>query len=171
MSRRTVTALAIAAATAVTVLPPGHSSVFAQPSAPSVEEMVRALTPQARTRSLGGATRNLQPMLDLTIHFDFDSASIRAESKKPLQDLAQALQDGRLASFRFRVEGHTDGKGTAKYNDELSARRAQAVTEFLALNGMPANRLEAQGKGFSQLLNRAHPDAAENRRVRIVTVD
>jgi outer membrane protein OmpA-like peptidoglycan-associated protein len=69
------------------------------------------------------------------------------------------------------VEGHTDGKGTAKYNDELSTRRAQAVAEFLATQGVAATRLEAQGKGFAELLNKDRPDAAENRRVRIVTVD
>jgi outer membrane protein OmpA-like peptidoglycan-associated protein len=135
----------VASAFALPLLAP--ATAFAQPATPGVEDMVRALTPQARTRSLAGSTRNLQPMLDLTVHFDFDSATIRAESKKPLQDLAQALQDGRLSSFRFQVEGHTDAQGTAAYNDSL----------------------QPVGKGFRELLDTADPKSAKNRRVRILT--
>jgi OOP family OmpA-OmpF porin len=149
--------------------------VQAAPQAPiknaTVDDFVNQLAPPALTRSL---SRNIVPQkrqIDLVVNFDFDSAKLQAASRPLLENLAQAMNTERMGAIRFRVEGHTDGKGTAKYNDELSARRAQAVAEFLALNGVPATRLEAQGKGFSELLNRAHPDAAENRRVRIVTVD
>jgi outer membrane protein OmpA-like peptidoglycan-associated protein len=69
------------------------------------------------------------------------------------------------------VEGHTDAKGSAKYNDELSSRRAQAVAEFLASQGVAVERIQSQGKGFTQLLNPQQPEAAENRRVRIVAID
>jgi outer membrane protein OmpA-like peptidoglycan-associated protein len=68
------------------------------------------------------------------------------------------------------VEGHTDAKGSARYNEELSARRARSVVEFLQGKGVSVERLQAQGKGFSELLNKEQPEAAENRRVRIVTV-
>ena len=105
------------------------------------------------------------------VNFDFDSAKLQSNSRPLLENLARAMNNERLAAIRFKVEGHTDGKGTARYNDELSARRAQAVAEFLASHGVGASRLEAQGKGFSELLNKERPDAAENRRVRIVTVD
>jgi outer membrane protein OmpA-like peptidoglycan-associated protein len=37
--------------------------------------------------------------------------------------------------------------------------------------GVAGARLETQGKGFSELLVPGRPEAAENRRVRIVTVD
>ena len=169
MNRRALVALAATAARACALPLLAPATAFAQPAAPGVEDMVRALTPQARTRSLAGSTRNLQPMLDLTIHFDFDSATIRAESKKPLQDLAQALQDGRLSSFRFQVEGHTDAQGTAAYNDSLSERRAQAVVGFLSAEGVGVERLQPVGKGFRELLDTADPKSAKNRRVRILT--
>lgn len=169
MNRRALMALAATAASACALPLLAPAAAFAQPATPGVEDMVRALTPQARTRSLAGSTRNLQPMLDLTIHFDFDSATIRADSKKPLQDLAQALQDGRLSSFRFQVEGHTDAQGTAAYNDSLSERRAQAVVGFLSAEGAGAERLQPVGKGFRELLDTADPKSAKNRRVRILT--
>ena len=145
------------------------SLVLAQQAPLKVEEMVRALTPPPMTRSLGATTRNLQPSLDLTIQFDLDSATIREESKKPLLDLATALKDGRLDSFKFQVEGHTDSRGTAAHNDALSARRAESVVSFLSSEGVVANRLVAVGKGFREPIDSLDTKAAINRRVRIVT--
>jgi outer membrane protein OmpA-like peptidoglycan-associated protein len=143
---------------------------IAQSTPLNVEEMVRALTPPpAKTRSLGVQTRNLQPSLDLTIHFDLDSSVIREESKKPLQDLATALRDGRLGSFKFQVEGHTDSRGSAAYNEALSARRAESVAIFLSTEGVAPDRLVAVGKGFREPLDAVDTKAAINRRVRIVT--
>jgi OOP family OmpA-OmpF porin len=107
--------------------------------------------------------------LDLTIQFDLDSATIREESKKPLQDLSRALKDGRLDSFKFQVEGHTDSRGTAAYNDALSARRAESVVTFLNSEGVATNRLVAVGKGFREPVDSVDLKAAINRRVRIVT--
>lgn len=143
--------------------------VIAQSTPLNVEEMVRALTPPAKTRSLGITPRNLQPSIDLTIQFDLDSSVIREESKKPLQDLATALRDGRLGSFKFQVEGHTDSRGTAAYNEALSARRAESVANFLSTEGVELARLVPVGKGFSEPINTIDTKAAINRRVRIVT--
>jgi len=143
--------------------------VIAQSTPLNVEEMVRALSPPAKTRSLGAPTRNLQPSLDLTIHFDLDSAVIREESKKPLQDLATALKDGRLGSFKFQVEGHTDSRGTAAYNEALSARRAESVATYLSTEGVAPDRLVSVGKGFREPVDTIDTKAAINRRVRIVT--
>jgi OOP family OmpA-OmpF porin len=142
--------------------------VIAQNNILNVEEMVQALTSPAKTRSLGATTRNLQPTLDLTIHFDLDSATIREESKKPLQDLAAALKDERLGSFKFQVEGHTDSRGAAAYNDALSARRAGSVAAFLNFEGVAPERLVAVGKGFREPIDSVDTKAAINRRVRIV---
>jgi outer membrane protein OmpA-like peptidoglycan-associated protein len=142
---------------------------IAQNTPLNVEEMVRALTPPAKTRSLGAPTRNLQPSLDLTIQFDLDSAVIREESKKPLQDLATALKDGRLGSFKFQVEGHTDSRGTAAYNEALSARRAESVATYLSTEGVAPDRLVSVGKGFREPVDTIDTKAAINRRVRILT--
>jgi len=119
-------------------------------------------------------TRNLEPVpakVDLTIHFDFNSNKLQDRSKPQLDDLAAAMKTERLGELKFRVEGHTDAKGTATYNEALSRRRADAVVSYLTQRGIDTARLQPQGKGFTELLNAAEPFSASNRRVSIVTVD
>lgn len=142
---------------------------IAQSTTINVEDIVRALTPPAKTRSLMASNRNLQPSLDLTIHFDLDSAVIREESKKLLRDLATALKDERLGSLKFQVEGHTDSRGTAAHNEQLSTRRAESVAIYLSTQGVSPVRLISVGKGFREPIDTLDTTAAINRRVRILT--
>jgi outer membrane protein OmpA-like peptidoglycan-associated protein len=116
-------------------------------------------------------TLSARPSLTLLIQFDFDSAKVRAKSQQALANLSQALQSSDLVHSKFAVEGHTDAKGSANYNQKLSEARAQAVREFLTAQGVSPQRLLAAGKGASELANSASPLAHENRRVRIVNLD
>ncbi len=164
---------------------------FAQTAAPSTEQMIRQLkAPQTRSLrnlSVEATSTSAQPAneatpilavspasrpsLSLLIQFDFNSASIRTESQQALSNLAQALQSVELQNSNFAVEGHTDAKGKADYNQKLSQQRAQAVRDFLKNQGVAEGRLMAAGKGATELANRDQPFAAENRRVRIVNLD
>jgi outer membrane protein OmpA-like peptidoglycan-associated protein len=137
----------------------------------SVEAIVEKLSPAPKTR---GLTRNLVPTptkVDLTIHFDFNSNKLQDQSKPQLDNLAAAMRTERLSELKFRVEGHTDAKGTAAYNEALSKRRADAVVSYLSQQGIDTARLQPEGKGFRELSNTAEPLSALNRRVSIVTVD
>ena len=109
--------------------------------------------------------------MSLLIQFDFNSVKVKPESQQALSNLAQALQSKELVDSKFAVEGHTDAKGRADYNLKLSQQRADAVRAFLASNGVVDARLQAVGKGSSELANTADPLAAENRRVRIVNLN
>ena len=146
--------------------------VSAQPRADaSVEEIVQALTPQPKTRSLGRNMKVEPAKIDLTINFDFDSAKLKEESKPQLERLAQALRTERLAALKFQIEGHTDAQGTAAYNDALSTRRAATVVSFLTQSGVETERLQSVGKGFTDLLEPSDPKSPKNRRVRILTLE
>jgi OOP family OmpA-OmpF porin len=81
-----------------------------------------------------------------------------------------ALSAEELSAFRFSVEGHTDSVGSAEYNDGLSQRRAVAVERFLANSGVPAERLEAVGRGeFDPVaLNDNSTGRRRNRRVELI---
>ena len=128
---------------------------------------------QMRTRSL----RNLQveqlppPSISLTIQFDFNSSKVSASSASQLDQLAKALKSDDLATLSFRIEGHTDGKGSADYNLSLSQMRADAVKKYLLRSGVTQARLETEGMGDKDLVNKEDKFAAENRRVRIVTLN
>lgn len=156
-----------------------------QPGSPSTVTNAQSLnktnpggpnSPAAATGSIQDPAKQLQSppglnnagaMVDLTIQFAFDSATILEESKGLLERLAKALNAPQLQSLRFVVEGHTDGVGNKTYNDQLSARRAQSVVDFLVTQGVSVNRLRSTGKGFAELLYPQDPKAAANRRVRI----
>lgn len=136
----------------------------------SPRELIDKLSPPASsTRSL----RNLTPQpvtVDLSVQFDFDSARLLPASQPLLENLASAMNSERLAQLHFQVEGHTDAKGRADYNLQLSKRRAQAVVDFLTQHRVDAARLQAQGKGATELLMPERPEASENRRVRITVL-
>ena len=72
------------------------------------------------------------PRINLTVNFEFDSASLTNDGILTLQALGEALKDPRLRNMRFQIAGHTDLRGTAAYNLDLSQRRAFMVAEFLA---------------------------------------
>ena len=153
-----------------------QSPLHAQ-TTPSAADMVEQLKTQPpHTRSLRNLTiessaPEAKPSLSLLIQFDFNSARVKPESQQALSNLAQALQSKELAVAKFAVEGHTDAKGRADYNLKLSQQRADAVRAFLASNGVVDARLQAVGKGATELANAADPQAAENRRVRIVNLN
>lgn len=137
---------------------------LAPPAPPSTTRGLRNLVPQAQTPA---APRQV----DLVVSFDFDSAELSEESRQLIDRLSQALLSERLSASRFRVEGHTDAKGAAAYNQTLSQRRAQAVVARLASHGVAAERMQAVGMGFEMPLLKDKPFAAENRRVRIVAME
>ena len=137
----------------------------------SVDQLVEQLAgpEQPKTRSL----RNLKPeprSIDLVIQFDFDSAKLQENSKPLLDNLVAAMKNDRLMSVRFKVEGHTDAKGSEAYNQNLSMRRAESVVSYMAEKGIDKERMEGIGRGFSDLLYPDKPQAMENRRVRITTL-
>jgi outer membrane protein OmpA-like peptidoglycan-associated protein len=133
-------------------------------------ELIERLQPTpALTRSL----RNLRPeprSVDLAVQFDFDSAALSPTSRALLGNLAQAMNADQLKGVAFRIEGHTDAKGSEGYNQKLSMRRAEAVTADLVERGVEASRLAPEGLGARSLLLPTQPFAAANRRVRIVAV-
>lgn len=112
-----------------------------------------------------------QKAVSLQVQFNYNSAELTEASKQKLAVVASALNSPKLAHYKFRIEGHTDAVGSAKFNLGLSKRRAQSVANHLSEEyAVQPNRLRAIGKGMSELANPADPKASENRRVVIVNV-
>lgn len=80
------------------------------------------------------------------IHFDFDQAVLKPESRSALQEIAALLTEN--PELRVYIVGHTDNAGTYEHNLELSRRRATAVVEALAGEfGIDGGRLMPVGVG------------------------
>jgi len=101
---------------------------------------------------------------DLVVKFKYNSDVLEQEAKVNLDEFAKALGDPRLASSNFLVEGHTDARGSANYNLDLSQRRAQSVVRYLKERGVDTAKLIAKGYGQSKPIV---PDrfSGDNRRV------
>jgi OmpA-OmpF porin, OOP family len=111
-----------------------------------------------------------KPSASLLITFETNSAELTAAAKQQLDVVAAALKNDRLAEYSFNVEGHADPRGLAEANLVLSQQRAESVRAYLvSSHNIAAERLKAEGKGDTDLLNRKVPAAPENRRVTIVT--
>ncbi len=106
------------------------------------------------------------------ILFDFDKATIRADSKATLDEIAKFLKAN--TSIKVVVAGHTDAKGAFDYNVDLSRRRAIAVVDALVKDyGIAASRLQAFGVGMASPVasNDNEAGQAKNRRVELVKMN
>jgi outer membrane protein OmpA-like peptidoglycan-associated protein len=159
---------------------------------PTADQIVKSLMPTSTV----GATRGIRiapaapmattpaaaaahaqppaaPAVSLTVEFATGSADLTPNATRVLDSLGKALTDQALASYRFRIEGHTDTVGSRDFNKELSDRRAVAVVDYLANNfHVDRARVQAVGMGKDGLLV-ATPDQTpepRNRRVQVVNI-
>jgi outer membrane protein OmpA-like peptidoglycan-associated protein len=158
--------------------PPAVTRGMTAPEAKPVSEKDRAFIKSLRhrTRSLTfDEKERVAEMskdwkkIDLEIYFDYNSARISSESEPQLDQLGEALRNPRLSSATVVVAGHTDAKGSEKYNEGLSDRRADAVKRYLIDKlKVPEENLTTAGYGKRHLKNPDEPFAPENRRVQIL---
>jgi OmpA-OmpF porin, OOP family len=137
---------------------------------PSQAIVTRSLRVRPSGSSAVAAPPARKPSASLLITFETNSAELTAAAKQQLDVVGAALKNDRLAEYNFSVEGHADPRGNAAANMVLSRERAESVRAYLvSTHGIAGQRLNAEGKGDLELLNRAVPAAPENRRVTIVT--
>ena len=105
------------------------------------------------------------------ILFDFNKATLRRDVEFNLVKIATILNQ--FGEMNVLVEGHTDAIGTDEYNLALSQKRAQAVSDFLASQGVAAKRLSWEGYGKTRPVadNDTDEGRQKNRRVDLVIQD
>ncbi|HSB60130.1 MAG TPA: OmpA family protein [Vicinamibacteria bacterium] len=103
-----------------------------------------------------------------SVLFDFDSARIRPDAERTLQEVAAVVKG--LAARPVRVEGHTDSVASDDYNQKLSERRAEAVRAWLAAHGAEKARLTTRGHGETKPVadNGSADGRQKNRRVEVI---
>ncbi len=100
------------------------------------------------------------------VNFHHDSAELTRDSLFILNRLSVTLL--KHPDLNLEIAGHTDAKGSQKYNLELSQRRAESVLKYLRQQGV-SSPLIAQGYGKSRPLADNHTETgrAKNRRVEL----
>ena len=86
------------------------------------------------------------------IYYDLDKWFIRPDAAKELDKLVKVLKDN--PTLEIELSSHTDCRATAKYNQQLSSKRAEAAVNYIASQGVDAKRMIAAGYGESRLVNK-----------------
>ncbi len=101
------------------------------------------------------------------LRFEYRAAKITAQHDLTLGQVVSLMRDPRCADLRIEVEGHTDFRGTHRYNQLLSELRAERVVRALARSGVDAKRLHAVGRSESSPTDPARTATARARNRRV----
>ena len=112
--------------------------------------------------------------LVLHVNFDFDKSTVRQADVADLQKAIDFVK--KYPGYEISIEGHTDSRGSDKYNQALSERRAAAVKEYLLKHGMiDTHKDNIKTKGFGEskpvATNATDEGRFENRRVEILVLE
>ncbi|HRI01452.1 MAG TPA: thrombospondin type 3 repeat-containing protein [Saprospiraceae bacterium] len=82
------------------------------------------------------------------VQFDLGKSTLKQESFKILDKIAIILK--KYDAYNLAIGGHTDNTGSAKFNLDLSERRAKVCYEYLISKGVSQSRLSYAGYGATQ---------------------
>lgn len=88
------------------------------------------------------------------IYYDFDKYEIRPDAARILDELVAIMRT--YPDIKIMLTAHTDSRGTNKYNQRLSRKRAEYATWYLLKKGINKNRLTYHGYGESQIRNQCN---------------
>jgi len=94
------------------------------------------------------------------IYFDYNMWYIRKESKVVLSRVVTLMN--KYPGMVIEIGSHTDSRGNAKFNEDLSQKRANSTREFIIQSGINANRVTAKGYGESVPIIKCKTDDACN---------
>ncbi len=142
----------------------GDDGLFRFMLRPNVDYVFLASMEGYLTDKRGVTTRGLDRSRDFTITidiqsfekpielpnilYDFASWELRPESMVALDGLVEILNDN--PHITIELASHTDSRGGAAFNMELSQKRAQSVVDYLIENGVAPDRLDPVGYGKSR---------------------
>jgi peptidoglycan-associated lipoprotein len=123
-----------------------------------------ANTGAVTSSAVPGSAADFQQQAGDRVYFAYDSYELDEASRSTLSKQASWLQ--RYGSVRITVEGHADERGTREYNLALGDRRANAVKNYLAAQGVGAGRIStiSYGKERPEVQGSDEESFAQNRR-------
>ncbi len=105
------------------------------------------------------------------ITFGTNEATIQPAFQPTLNSIAKVIKE--YDKTLVQINGYTDSTGSAAYNNTLSLRRANAVANYLRVQGVSADRLITDGLGKENPIasNATAAGREQNRRVEIVLIN
>jgi len=102
--------------------------------------------------------------------FDTAKWNIKHKYYPMLEEVVSVMKAN--PSLNVRIEGHTDNRASAEYNQRLSENRARAVKNYLINRGIKGDRLTTKGYGFTKPIapNDTPEGMAKNRRVELTPI-
>lgn len=148
-----------------------YSLNFSGENVPRTERVVRAVAGVPLRGEMEQALATVRKFRTYGIHFDFDKASIRAESDRLIAEMALTLKNNPL--WTLLITGYTDSIGDEAYNRKLSLARAESLKKALVKRGISPARLEVAGAGAADPVasNKTLQGRALNRRVELQRTD
>ena len=138
----------------------------AEASAAEAAATEQAAADQAAAAAATAAAEAAAANLATVFYFDFDQATLSADTRATLDGHIAALKG---SNKKIRLEGHADERGTREYNMALGERRANAVANYLIINGVARYRVETVSYGEERPLASTSNESAwsQNRRVEL----
>ncbi|MDR0195558.1 MAG: OmpA family protein [Myroides sp.] len=102
-----------------------------------------------------------------SVNFDLNSSTLTQRAKDNLDKLTKVFKDPENQNTDIEIYGYTDNTGKEEYNLSLSKKRAASVKQYLASQGVAANRMKTDGFGIADPIasNDTKEGQAKNRRV------
>ena len=137
-----------------------------EPKEPSVQRE------QAPIEAIEARITDKKIVISGKVMFEYNRAVIKSASHGLLNGVAKALKK-HPEIIKIRIEGHTDSDGNAKYNRQLSKKRAKSVMEYLVKAGINENRMSASGYGEEMPIasNDSDEGKEKNRRVEFTIIE
>ncbi len=125
-------------------------------------EEIQKTIPNAKVERVG---EGIVVEFNNNILFGFDSYALSSQANGTLNDLVTILN--KYPDTNIEVQGHTDNKGTAAYNQTLSEKRAGSVAAYLLKNNIASSRITTKGFGLTapKYSNDTEDGRSKNRRV------
>jgi peptidoglycan-associated lipoprotein len=113
------------------------------------------------------AKADMMANLETVFYFDFDQATLSAATRADLDNQIVVLK---ASEAKIRLEGHADERGTREYNMALGERRANAIANYLIINGIARYRVETVSYGEERPVASGSDDSSlsQNRRVELM---
>ena len=123
-------------------------------------------TGSIKDRAFRGSSLSTDSKVSRVFYFEFDKVILNAEARSALRLHAKSI---RMDKISVRLLGHADERGSREYNHALGQRRAQAVKNYLASQGVPDANVQTISYGEERPVAAGNDEAshAENRRAEL----